>query len=241
MSATVAIIPARSGSKGIKNKNIKKILGHTLLEWSVNAAKYSKLIDRIFVSTDSDEYASLAESYGAEAPFLRPASISNDTSSDYEFIKHSLKEFSKLNFYPEYIVHIRPTTPIRDPSKIDEAIALFKKNTTFHSLRSVHKMSESSYKTLEINDGVLTPLSIFNNKIDVNAPRQVFPDTYQANGYVDILKSNFVIKNNLIHGNKIMPFITDFSQELDTIQDLDYLEFLASKSSDIVTKLFRKN
>jgi len=241
MSSVVAIIPARSGSKGVKNKNIKKIYGHTLLEWAVKAALCSKLIDRVFVSTDSNEYAKLAKEYGAEAPFLRPESISDDNSSDYDFVIHAIEEFSKINLYPEHIAHIRPTTPIRDPKKIDEAIVLFQNNQNYDSLRSVHQMSESSYKTLEINDGKLTPLSLFNNKgLDVNAPRQNFPNTYHANGYIDILCADSVKKNKSIHGNNILPFITNFSLEVDTIEDLEYLEFLASNKSDIVKKLFKK-
>ena len=90
MSPIIALIPARSGSKGVKDKNIKKLSGHTLLEWSVNVAKRSSLIDRVFVSTDSEEYAILAKSYGAEVPFLRPDSISGDTSSDYDFVVHDI-------------------------------------------------------------------------------------------------------------------------------------------------------
>ena len=240
MSKTVAIIPARSGSKGVKNKNIKKLLGHTLLEWTVRAAQCSKLIDRVFVSTDSSKYAKLAKRYGAEAPFLRPKKISSDRSSDYDFIVHAIEEFAKNDIYPEYIVQIRPTTPFRDPKKIDEAIKLIKKNTNYNSLRSVHIMSESSYKTFEIIKGNLTPLSLFNNKkIDTNAARQSFPDTYQANGYVDILSLNFIKKNKEIHGKKILPFITDFAYELDTNEDFKKLELIAAQSQSIFLKLFR--
>jgi CMP-N,N'-diacetyllegionaminic acid synthase len=239
VSKVVAIIPARSGSKGVKDKNIKNLHGHSLLEWSINAAKRSKLIDRVFISTDSPEYAKIAEEYGAEAPFLRPDYISGDTSSDLDFIIHAIEEFNKMDLYPEYLVHIRPTTPIRDPQVIDSAISIFQNDNHFNSLRSVHKMSESSYKTLEINNGSLTPLFLFGDaKIDSNAPRQSFPDTYVANGYVDVLSTSFIIKNQEIHGKKIMPFITDPAYEVDTIEDFAYLEYVASTSQDIIKKLF---
>lgn len=239
-SGIAAIIPARAGSKGVKDKNIKNLHGHSLLEWSINAAKSSKLIDRVFISTDSEEYAKIGRDCGAEVPFLRPESISGDSSSDLDFILHAIGEFNKINFYPEYIAHIRPTTPIRDPDFIDEAIKLFQDNREFSSLRSVHKMSESSYKTLEINNGMLTTLSAFRDmKTDANAPRQSFPDTYQANGYIDILSTNFVIKNQQIHGNKILPFITQTAYEVDCIEDFEYLEHQASKSTVIIDKLFK--
>ena len=239
MSNIVAIIPARSGSKGVKDKNIKHLYGHSLLEWSINAAMRSKLIDRVFVSTDSEEYARLAVEYGAEVPFLRPKKISGDAASDLDFVIHAIEEFNKMNLCPEYLVHIRPTTPIRDPVIIDDAISLFQNNKEFNSLRSVHKMPESSYKTLEINNGNLTPLSLFGDmRIDSNAPRQSFPDTYIANGYVDILSKSFIIKNQKIHGEKILPFITNPAYELDSIEDFDYLEYIASTSQDIIKKLF---
>ena len=93
MSSVFAIIPARSGSKGVKDKNIKKLHGHSLLEWSINAAKKSKLIDRVFISTDSSQYAEIAKGYGAESPFLRPAAISGDTASDLDFIMHAIDEW----------------------------------------------------------------------------------------------------------------------------------------------------
>ena len=239
MNKVFAIIPARSGSKGVKDKNIKSLHGHSLLEWSINAAMRSSLIDRVFISTDCPKYAKIGREYGAEVPFLRPDNISGDTASDFDFVIHAIKEFQKMGLDPEYLVHIRPTTPIRDPEIIDAAVSLFRANEAFNSLRSVHKMSESSYKTLEINDGVLTPLSLFgDSEIDTNAPRQSFPDTYQANGYVDILSTKFIIENNKLHGAKTLPFMTSPAYEVDTIEDFDYLEYLASASQSIINKLF---
>jgi CMP-N,N'-diacetyllegionaminic acid synthase len=240
MNEVVAIIPARSGSKGVKDKNIKLLMGHSLLEWSINAAKYSKLIDRVFISTDSPLYAEIAVSHGAEVPFLRPKSISGDRASDLDFVLHTINELNKIGINPKYLVHIRPTTPLRDPDIIDQAISVFQKSKGFDSLRSVHKMSESSYKTLEINNGSLTPLSILNTKkIDTNAPRQSFPDTFQANGYVDVLDVDSVVDKQSIHGKQILPFITEVSNEVDNIQDFEYIEYLASNSKVVINKLFK--
>jgi len=239
MNKVFAIIPARSGSKGVKDKNIKSLHGHSLLEWSINAAKRSRLIDRVFISTDSLEYARIGREHGAEVPFLRPDAISGDTASDVDFIIHAIEEFHKMGLEPDYLVYIRPTTPIRDPDVIDSAISLFKNNKQFNSLRSAHKMSESSYKTLEIRNGHLTPLALFGDaKTDSNAPRQSFPDTYQANGYVDVLDTKFIMENQEIHGKKILPFITDTAYEVDSIEDFDYLEYQALNSQQIIKKLF---
>lgn len=239
MNKIFALIPARSGSKGVKDKNIKTLQGHSLLEWSIRAAIKSRHIDRVFISTDSSEYARIGVECGAEAPFLRPSKISGDFSTDLDFVNHAMTEFHKMSLEPDYIVHLRPTTPLRDPEIIDTAISKFTNNKAFTSLRSVHKMSESSYKTLEINKGILTPLTLFgDSKVDTNAPRQSFPDTYQANGYVDVLSTRFISKYGTIHGDKILPFITDTAFEVDTIEDFEYLEYLASKSPQLTKKLF---
>ncbi len=240
MSSVAALIPARSGSKSIKDKNLKLLSGYSLLEWSIQAAKKSTLIDRVFLSTDSKEYAKIGINCGAEVPFIRPKNISTDTSSDYEFVYHAINKFSEIEYSPKYIVHIRPTTPLRDPEIIDKAISSFCKESHYHSLRSVHEMSETSYKTFEINDNVLTPLSFLRNKnIDTNAPRQDFPITYQANGYVDVLRKDRIIQKKELHGSKIMPFITNTAQEVDSMEDFEYLEYLTSKSNNIFTKLFK--
>lgn len=240
MNKVVAIIPARSGSKGVKDKNIRDLHGYSLLEWSIKAAKKSKLIDRVFVSTDSEKYAKISLDCGAEVPFLRPKDISEDNSSDFSFISHSIKEFKKMNLHPEYLVHLRPTTPIREPKILDDAISIFKDSKKFDSLRSVHLMSESSYKTLEINNGTLTPLSLFNDDLfNSNAPRQSYPNTYHANGYVDILRTNYILKSLEIYGKKILPFITKTAYEVDTLEDFEYLEYLASRSNKLIKKLFK--
>lgn len=234
----IAIIPARSGSKGIKDKNIKLLCGHPILEWSLKAALKATLINKVYISTDSEKYAKIAEKVGVNVPFLRPSEISQDNSSDLEFVLHTIKEIAKNNIHPKYIVHLRPTTPIRDPSVIDEAIKYFINNKTFTSMRSVQKMSESAYKTLEIVNNQLMPLNGIKLNFDVNSARQNFPDTYEANGYVDVLSTDFILNNNHIHGEKVLPFITESTQELDIESDFSYLEHLVKESNEIYEKLF---
>ena len=90
MINVLALIPARSGSKGVRDKNIRDLGGHSLLEWSIAACLKSSFIERTIVSTDSPEYASLSKSFGAEVPFLRPDHISGDRATDYQFIDHAL-------------------------------------------------------------------------------------------------------------------------------------------------------
>jgi len=240
MSKITALIPARSGSKGVPNKNIRLLGGHPLLEWSIKAAKKSKLIDRVIVSTDSEEYAKIAIQFGAEVPFLRPAEISGDRATDYDFIAHALDWFLAEGCEPEYVVHIRPTTPFRDPILIDKAIELFQISHHASALRSAHEMSESAYKTFEIaSSGQFKRVGSNDSSMDsANNARQEFPVTYQANGYVDVLSTRFIRKSGLIHGDWVLPFITPSVVEVDTEEDFLLLEYQLSRESSMTTQIF---
>ena len=240
MSSIVALIPARAGSKGVPHKNIKPLGGRPLIEWSIKACLKSQLIDRVIVSTDSAGYAELAIELGAEAPFLRPSEISADRSTDYDFIVHALDWLAANGGEPLHVVHIRPTTPYRNPALVDEAIKAFRSEPRATALRSAHEMSESAYKTFEIAPaGQLKRLGSDSTALDAaNNARQQFPATYQANGYVDVLSSRFIRTNGLIHGDWVMPFITPTVIEVDTLDDFVHLEFLLDRNRAFFDKLF---
>ena len=145
--SVIAIIPARAGSKEIKNKNIKNLAGVPLLAWSIRTCLKSKFIKKIIVSTDSKKYAKIAKNYGANEIIIRPKKISTSNSTDYEVVFHAINYLKNINY--EYIAYIRPTTPQRNVKDIDKAIKTFSLSK-HHSLRSVHEMTETSYKSLEI-------------------------------------------------------------------------------------------
>jgi N-acylneuraminate cytidylyltransferase len=240
MPNVIALIPARSGSKGVAHKNMRDLAGHPLLEWSIAASKQSQLIDRTIVSTDSEVYAEFAVEKGAEAPFLRPPEISGDKSSDYDFIKHALDWLGHHGYTPDYIVHLRPTTPLRNPILIDQAIKHFMSHPEATALRSVHPMSESAYKSFEITpEGQLSRIGSGSTDLDAaNQARQDFPTTYVANGYVDVLSTAFILSSQLIHGDYVLPFVTPVAHEVDTEEDFSYLAFQLSKYPEILSKLF---
>jgi N-acylneuraminate cytidylyltransferase len=240
MSSNVALIPARSGSKGVVGKNVRSLGGHPLIDWSIKACLKSQLIDRVIVSTDSEEYAQLSLELGAEVPFLRPANISDDRSTDYDFVLHALDWFAVHGGEPALIVHIRPTTPFRSPELVDKAIESFQRSRNASALRSVHAMSESAYKAFEIADsGSLKRLGTSSTALDVaNDARQLFPVTYQANGYVDVLSSEFIRSQKLLHGDSVMPFVTPVVVEVDTEEDFSHLEFLLDRNPSIAQRLF---
>ena len=220
----LAVILARSGSKGVKNKNIKNLSGKPLIAWSIATCLKSKKINKIIVSTDSKKYAKIAKSFGAHETILRPKKISKDLSTDYDAIIHLIKNFKKFNY--EIIVHIRPTTPDRDVKDVDRAIRIFEKSN-FSSLRSVHEMSETAYKSLELNSkNLLKPLkNIKKNLNQLNRPRQYFKKTYTPNGVIDIYRKNFILKNKKLFGKKVFGFKTKFAHEIDTLDQFEFINF----------------
>lgn len=241
MPSIFALIPARAGSKGVPHKNIKRLGERPLIEWSIAACKTAASINRIIVSTDSEEYAKISRKMGAEVPFLRPAEIAGDRSTDYDFIKHALDWFSENGGEPDYIVHIRPTTPFRDPVLIDQAVAAFISHPQATALRSVHPMSESAYKTFEIApSGQLKRVASESTELDAaNNARQQFPATYIANGYVDVLSTAFIRRIQLIHGNHVLPFITPTVNEVDIAEDFSMLEIELKNHPEFATRLFK--
>jgi N-acylneuraminate cytidylyltransferase len=197
----------------------------------------SQSITQVYLSTDSEDYANIGKECGALVPFLRPKEFASDTSNDMDVIKHFL---SAIDEKPDALVHIRPTTPFRDHSILDQAIAMFfSKKGELTSLRSVHEMSESAYKSFEVNDkGFLSTIGSIGSGDKANLPRQSFPKTYVANGYVDVLDPNYILKENKLHGDKILAFQTPVVTEVDSIEDLEYLEWQITKQPQLLKTVF---
>lgn len=241
MTRVIALIPARSGSKGVIDKNIRDLGGIPLFAWSILASLNSEYIERTVVSTDSSHYASIASSYGAETPFLRPSEISLDDSTDSEFIRHAVTWLAESGDSPDLIVHLRPTTPFRNPRTIDAAIRFFTEAENASSMRSVHEMSESAYKCLELSEeGFLAPLQCVRTQegLDyVNNSRQSFPTTYAANGYIDIVTTNAVKAGSSLYGQNCIPFLTERAYEVDTEDDFQILDHQLGLRPSIKTNI----
>ncbi len=231
------LVTARSGSKGVPDKNIKNIGGQSLLDWSIKSSLKAQLISQVYLSTDSEVYANIGKECGALVPFLRPRELASDTANDLDVIKHFL---STIDEKPDALVHIRPTTPLRDPIILNKAIEMFfTKKDELTSLRSVHEMSESAYKSFEVDDkGFLSAIGSVESGEKANLPRQAFPKTYVANGYVDVLDPNYILKENKLHGDKILAFQTPVVTEVDSIEDLEYLEWQITKQPHLLKTVF---
>lgn len=226
MKNILCIIPARSGSKGLPDKNIKDFKGHPLLSWSIKQALQSKYKMKIVVSTDSDKYAQIAIKYGAEVPFLRPPEISADLSSDYECIKHCVEWLEKNEKYiPDIILQLRPTQPCRNIETINQCLDIFIENIdNYDSLRTVIKIDKSPYKMYQIDNNNNKLIPLFHELNGVKEPynqcRQILPECYLHNGYIDILKIE-TLENESVSGNNIFPYVMNKDEiiDIDTLDD----------------------
>ena len=225
----VALIPARSGSKGIINKNIKIYKGIPLLAHSIKIALESKYISEVYVSSDSEDYNNIAIQYGAKITPLRPKEISDDLSPDINTFIHFLNmyknDINNINNIkiPDIIIHLRPTYPNRSLKLLNNTIEYFLNNyDNYDSLRTVVLIKKTPYKMYYINsnNNLIPYIKEHNSFIEpFNQARQNFPETYLHNGCIDIVKSNIIINNNLLSGEKILPYIMN-ENELDDIDNL---------------------
>lgn len=240
---TLALIPARGGSKGVPHKNIRLLNGFPLIAYSIALAKISEKIDRVIVSTDSIEIAELAKKFGAEVPFMRPENFSGDKSPDYEFMNHALTWLeTHREGIPQYIIHLRPTTPLRTPEVVDKAIEEFKNHKEATSLRSGHKASESPYKWFLKNEyGFFRCMAEGISNEEANAGRQQFPIVYIPDGYVDVISTEFVIDNKILHGEKMLAFESPVCYEVDEEEDFMLLEYQINKNGSILYDYLKEN
>ncbi len=243
MTNVVAIIPARGGSKGVPGKNIKLLCGYPLIAYSIVAAKLAKDISRAIVSTDSSYIASIARKYGAEVPFMRPTELAGDKSPDLEFVLHALNWFQQNEKkVPDYLVHLRPTTPLRDPAILNRAIKEIQSRAEATSLRSAHPATESPFKWfLQDAQGYFKGILSEYSNDQINASRQSFPTVYIPDGYVDVLKTSFITASHYLHGNKMIGFISPVCAEVDNTKDFEFVEYELKNSSNSVFEYLKAN
>lgn len=213
------MIPARSGSKEIPNKNIKEIRGVPLLAYSIKYALRSKIIDKVIVSTDSKKYLNIAKKYKAEVPYLRKKILSKDDVTDYPVIIDALIRCEKI--YKKkynYVVLLRPTSPFREKGLIESSYQLLKKNPKATSVRSVKKTDNHPYRSWILKNGFIK--GFVKNIIEpYNIPRQKLPLIMFQTGDIEFIKRSTLIKGS-ISGEKVLPIIIKKYFDLDTLEDL---------------------
>ena len=165
-------------------------------------------------------------------PFIRPERYSTDTSTDRDFLIHAM-EWLKDNEdnVPEYWVHLRPTTPLRIPKIIDDAINIIIDDESSTSLRSGHKAPESPLKWFVKSDKYFKGL-IDNEKYNLN--RESFEQVYIPDGYVDILKASYMLNNKKIHGDQMICFESPVCTEVDSTEEFDYIQYQIKKNESLL-------
>tara|TARA_Y100000768_G_scaffold113266_1_gene83468 strand:+ start:23717 stop:24430 length:714 start_codon:yes stop_codon:yes gene_type:complete len=193
----LCIIPARAGSKGVKNKNVKLLGGKPLIYWTIKEALKIKEFSKVLVSTDSKKIQNISKKYGAECPFLRPKNISKDKSLTIDVIKHAVKYLNSKNFDNfEYIVLLQPTSPFRKKIDIKNAIRKFLRNKKASSLISVVEVGDfHPARMYYIKNNILIKNKM--SETDVGTPRQKLKKIYLRNGAIYIIKKKNINKNFL--------------------------------------------
>jgi len=224
----IALIPARGGSKGLPNKNIKMLLGKPLIGYTIEAALNSSLIDEVYVSTDNFEIAEIAKRYGAKVPFLRPDSLAKDDSKAIDTYMYMLDRWKEMGKSITEFIVLQPTSPLKTTIDINNSIALFYKNDA-DSVISYTKESHPIVWHKHINED-LSFSSIFESNLNNRQENRV---TYYPNGAIFIFSAN-LIRQQKYYSEKSFAYIMERknSIDIDYIEDFEYAEFLLSQKSN---------
>lgn len=219
---TLALIPARSGSKSLPDKNVRDFAGKPLLAHSIEQALAARSIDRVIVSTDSERYAAIAREFGAQTPFLRPAELATDDATDLVVFQHALAWLrDHEGWIPEILVHLRPTYPRRDPADIDRVVELLAGDPQLDSVRSIAPATETPFKMwTRGSDGLLTPVADLGIEA-YNQPRQSLPAAYLQNACIDAVRARVVLEQRSMTGRRILGYLMQDNLDIDTLSDFE--------------------
>lgn len=230
-SKILAVIPARGGSIGIPGKNMKPLHGKPLIEYTFAAAKESKLLDRIVVSTDDERIAEIARRNKIEVPFLRPNGLATDNSPTLPVIQHAVNYLEeKENYEADYVVILQPTSPLRKAKHIDEALQILI-TTGADSVVSVTELPHqyNPYSVMKLHDGKLVP---FAQNSEVYTQRQLKPTFYARNGAaIYAFKCETLMQKSSIYGDDCRPYLMnkEDSVDIDDMVDFEFAEFILSR------------
>ena len=233
MTEILALIPARGGSKGIPRKNVRDFAGFPLLAWSVAAGLGSELVTRVIVSTDDDGIAAVAREYGAETPFLRPAEFARDDTTDLPVFEHALDWLWEHEAYqPDVVVQLRPTSPVRPPGLVDQAVRILLDRPGADCVRGVVPAGQNPHKMWRLPEGENGPME---NLLDVegipepyNAPRQSLPPVYWQTGHIDAIRVSCILEKKSLTGDVVYPLVIDslYTVDIDNLSDWSRYENL---------------
>lgn len=216
----IAVIPARSGSKGVKDKNIIDLNGKPLLAYSVEAAVQSRIFQKIHVSTDSKEYAKIAVKYGAEVPFIRSKELSADDVSTWDAMRFVIEEYAKMGEYFDTLTVLQPTSPLRTEKDIIRAFDFFNKKNA-NMISSVCETEHSPLWSNTLPDDL--SMVDFEDEKYAYLPRQKLPIYYRENGAIYIVKVKQMFSDINLYKDKCYAFIMDRESSVDIDTEFDYI------------------
>jgi len=233
MTEILALIPARGGSKGIPRKNIRDFAGYPLIAWSIAAGLQADMVTRVIVSTDDEGIAAVACEFGAETPFLRPAELAQDNTTDLPVFEQALQWLKENEDYqPDIVVQLRPTSPIRPRDLVDNAIRILLEHEDADCVRGVVSAGQNPHKMWRLPEGKNGPMK---NLLDVegiaepyNAPRQSLPPIYWQTGHIDAIRTSSILEKKSLTGNVIYPLVIDsrYTVDIDNLGDWARYEHL---------------
>lgn len=218
MSNNLAIIPARSGSKGLEDKNIKLLCGKPVLQYSVDAAINSNIFNCIHVSTDSEKYAEIARNCCADVPFLRCREFSADNSDSWSVVRFVLEQYGKMGRTFDMVTLLQPTSPLRDADDIQAAYRLFCEKEA----ETVISVCEATHSPLLMN--TLDESLSLNSFIDLKevGRRQSMPQYYQINGAIYMMKTYILERISDLYGEKSYAYIMPKEKSIDIDSIIDF-------------------
>ncbi len=220
----IALIPARSGSKRVPDKNIRPLAGYPVIAYTIAAARQSGVFSAVIVSTDSELYAEVARKYGAEVPFLRPAEFASDLSPDIEWVEHALQQLKGMGRTYDCFSILRPTSPFRLPETIRRAWQEFLFETGVDSLRAVEKCRQHPGKMWVVRGKRMTPILPYEKEGTPwhSLAYQSLPEVYAQNASLEIAWTRVIFEGRTIAGNVVMPFVTRGYEGFDVNQPYDW-------------------
>ena len=220
MTRVLGLVPARAGSKGVPGKNIRPLAGRTLLEYTARAAHESGVIDRIVLSTDSEEIADAGRRAGIEVPFLRPAALAADDSAMLPVVQHAVHALTDEGWAPDVIVLLQPTSPLRRPEHIRDAVTLLRE-TNADSVVTVVELPRhlSPDYVMRIEAGVLKPFLPDGARI---TRRQDARPAYSRDGTVYACWRRTLERFNSLYGEDCRPLVVDAADSLSIDSPADW-------------------
>lgn len=222
MSHVLAIVPARGGSKGVPGKNARALAGRPLIEYTAQAARESGVIDRIVLSTDSDEIADAGRRAGLEVPFIRPASLAADDTPMLPVVRHAIDALSASGWTPDVIVLLQPTSPLRRPSHVRDAVTMLRE-TKADSVVTVVELPRhlSPDYVMRIEDGLLRPFLPEGARL---TRRQDARPAYSRDGTVYACWRATLDRFGTIYGERCLPLVVNAADSLSIDTPDDWAE-----------------